>query len=272
MTDNKEVDAEDTSSSTPQEGSEEPMFQLADTSDDGPIADADDSPSELIFGKYKTMEEAERGYKEAEHMGLQAKEEVSTLSKAIQNFSQTPQMPQAPAPDNEAMNEQLRGHLETNPFPTLMSLAKMAIQQEKQVENQAKSQMMGEFKKFASDPAYQGVAQEVWQDLQFEDSPNVEMAFLRKKVSQLSNSQNTQSTPDDPTNSRMFAETGSGKPPVKGITVELSEDARRVQGAFGDSNEDFIALNKRVAQRKVSGGRDKAPVSIDDWIAEGGGK
>ena len=276
MTDNPEANPEGTPTSAPQDGSgetpNEPTFQLADTPEDGSSVEAVESPSEKIFGKYDTMEDAEHAFKEAEQRMHQATEEASTYRKAVENFSQTPQAPQAPAPDNEAMNEQLRGHLESNPFSTLMSLVNMGIQQSKDTENQQKAQTMGEFKKFASDPVYQGVAQDVWQSIQLEAAPNVEMSFLRAKLSQLSNSQTTEATSNAAMNQRMHVESGGSKQPVDSIRVELSDDARRVAGAFNMNPEEFVNLNKRVAQRKIQGERDKAPVSIDDWVAAGGAK
>jgi hypothetical protein len=275
MPDNLVANAEDTPTSTPQEEGTmppEPTFQFADTSEDGPYAEADEAPPVKYFGKYDTVEEAERGYKEAEREMHQAKEEAAAYRKAIENISQIPAQGQQQPPDTEAMNEQLRGHLESNPFPTLMSLAKMAIQQEREVENQQKSRLMGEFKKFSSDPSYKDVAQEVWQSIQYDPAPNVEMAFLRAKISRLSNGQARQSASNEAMNQRMHVESGRSAQPAETIRVELSPDARRVQGAFNMRNEDFVALNKRVAQKKLRGEREKAPVSIDDWIAQGGGR
>lgn len=274
MTDNPEANTEVTPAPAPQEGSEptEPTFQLADTPEDGPSVDANEVPPDKIFGKYDSMEDAEQAFKEAEQRMHQATEEASTYRKAVENFSQTPQAPQVPAPDNEAMNEQLRGHLEENPFGTIMNMIKMGVGQEREADAHAKSQRLNEFQKFSSDPAYQDVAQEVWQSIQLDPNPNIEMSFLRAKISRLSNSQATQNTSDAALGQRMHVESGGSKPPIESIRVELSDDARRVAGAFDMNHEEFTALNKRVAERKIQGTRDKAPVSIDDWIAAGGAK
>lgn len=277
MTDEPTAVAEDTPTAVPQEETPEEglTFEFADTPAEGPEAtgqqeEASPEEQEKIFGKYTSMEEAERAFKESEQRMHQAAEEASVYKKALAVVQPTP-APHA-QPDQEQIDEQFRGHLEQSPWQTLNTFVEHKWSELENQKTQQQSALMQEYNRYANDPMYADVAPQVMQSLALEQNPDVEKLFLRTKIANLQNGAASKAASSAAQGRRMHVESGSSRQ-AGGITrIEIDPDARRTQKAFGMSDAEFNELNKRVAMQQMSGTKGRAPVSIDDWLAQKGGK
>lgn len=275
-TENPTAEAEDTPTAAPQEDAPtEPTFEFADTPTEGPDATGQEEavpPEEPIFGKYTSMEEAERAYKEAERMAHERAEEAATYRKALETVQPTPAA-QYPQPDQGQVDEQFRGHLEESPWQTLNMFVEHKWNELESRKSQTQSAMMQEYQKYASDPAFADVAPQVMQNLAMEQNPDVEKIFLRTKIAAMQNGATVKAASDAALGKRMHVESGSSRQPADTIRVEIDPEAKRMQKAFGMSDAEFQDLNRRTAMAKMSGKTGRAPVSIDEWrAAKGGGK
>jgi hypothetical protein len=269
MTDEPTAQATDTSEPAPQETDGDTLqFEIADTPGAEPTVEptGDAPPPEKYFGKYDSMEDAERGFQEAQRAMHEKAEEAAAYRKALEAVQTPAQQPQyAGQPDRDTLNDQFRSHLESDPFNALTAHAKYVFQQEQEAVRQQQQALMGEVQKYSTDPNFQDVAADVMQRLPYEQNPNVESMFLRAKIAKMTQQQATQSTQAAAQTQRMHVESGAATSPSDVLRIEVDPDARRVQQAFRDDDARFTDDNKVAAAVKQMGLGGKNPVSIDEY-------
>lgn len=280
MTTNPKGSVEDTAMQAPQsDKGDGPIVEFADTPADAPETGerGPEAPPEpqMYFGKYTSMEEAEKAFKEAQRGFHEAKEEASVYRKAIESLQSQPQtqgnMPHTGMGNMDEINEKFRSQLESDTWGTLSAFVRHVYNNERQAEAQRQNAMMGQYKQYASDPQFADVAADVMQQLAYEQNPNVEVAFLKAKLDRLQRGQAVQSATDQVNAQRNFVEPSRGRQSeAEVLRIEMDPEARRVQRAFGLSEDQYRELAKSTAMAKVGGQIGKVPVSIDQWRGRGG--
>jgi hypothetical protein len=272
-----EVHVDDTSGAAPTNA--EPQIQLvaSDTPALEPDATTDGNasgePAQKYFGKYNSMDEAEKGYTESQSAMHRANEEAAALRNALDVIkTQTPAPNQGP-PDQDAANDQFRAFAEQNPLAAIEFVADKMYQRRDAERTQAQSQMMGEYQKFAGDPNYSDVAGQVMQNLSLhQGTPNVELEFLKAKVAHMQSNSATQQVTDAAMSQRMHVESGSSRQPDSTLRIELDPDANRVKDAFKMNDEEWVRLNRNAALSQQGGQTGRKPVTIDEYRARKAGQ
>lgn len=238
-------------------------FELVDTPEGTPeggvSAQPQPAPQEkLIAGKYRTIEEAEKGLSEAQRAMHEAREKASAYEKILMERANQPTPPQHPPAE---MDEKFREMLANDPQGTLDSYTEWKFNQLLQKQQAQQRQVMTRFQQFAGQPGFADVANEVAQQLPFATEPidPVEGTFLRARIAKLEQMLTGRGTA--PPAAPLHMESGSGGRPVGNVTRVELDDAGKARRIFGDRTE---GLARRAAQIKTTlGGRNS--MSIDDY-------
>jgi hypothetical protein len=254
---------EDTSTTAPQE----PAVEIVDTPqgepEGGTTATAPTEPQtqELIFGKYSSMEEAEKAYREAEQKMHDASKEASIYRDQIESSRSTP--PQYPAqPNTEEINERFRQSLESQPFETLVALADQRAEEKFRAYTEAKEREQQEtfrrFRDFSDKDGYRDVADSVAKNLPFsEPADAVEASFLRERVRMLEErvkkGAGAGSTASALNQRRTFVEPGTGSGTADITRIEVDGDAKKFRSIFpGMNDEQYRKLVIDAARNKAT--------------------
>ena len=258
-----EVNANDTAGAPPQVQSPAPMeIEVVDTVAASPEANAVPSPqSAPIFGKYKSLDEAEHGYKEVERAMHEKAQEAATYRRMLDERQAQPVTPQyapAPVPD---FDEKFREQLADRPGDTIMSLVDFIVNKKLEQQTASQREVVRKYQTYASNPDYAPIAQEVAAQLPFANEPidPIEGAFLRAQIAHLkAQMQGRAAAPANP----VFAEPSRGMSrPGSSLRVELDPDTARMRG-MGDAKVRELA--SIVARQKSNGGNMNV-MTIDDW-------
>ena len=257
--------APDTAPAAPQSQAPAPMeIEIVDTPAVAPdAAAAPAAPPQTGFGKYNSLEDAEKGLKELERTMHEKAQEAATYRKLLDERAAappTPQFQQAPAD----MDSQFRERLAENPGQVIFEMTQFAAR--KAIEEQQRTQrdMVKKYQSYASRPEYAGVAQEVAAQLPFaQESPidPVEGVFLRARLAKLEAQLANGGVPRQV--NPQFVEPGgaSRRTGTNSMRVELDPDTAKLRGL---GNERMHDLARIVAKQKNAGGTMRE-MSIDDW-------
>lgn len=219
------------------------------------------APPALIFGKYRTVEDAEKAYSEAQRAMHEKSQEAATYRKMLDERASAPS-PQAQAPPVD-FDGQFRERLAENPAQTIFEMTKYAAKQMIEEREKGQRELVRKYQSYASRPEYASVAQEVAAQLPFaQENPidPVEGSFLRARIAQLEAQVSGAAAPRPVavpfvTPGGAASRTGAGS-----MRVELDPDTSRMHVGQDKMRE----LARIVAKQKNSGG-DMRGMSIDDW-------
>lgn len=240
-------------------------FEIVDTPEGTPegggaAVSAQPQPQErLIAGKYRTIEEAEKGLTEAQRAMHEAREKAAAYEKMLVERANQPIPSQHSSPPD--MDESIREKLADKPASTIFQMINDVWEYKWQQQQAQQRQVMTRFQQFAGQPGFADVANEVAQQLPFATEPidPVEGTFLRARIAKLEQmlTRGNGAAPQAP----LHVESGSGaRPGANTMRVEL-EQADRARRIFGDRTEE---LAKRAAKLKTTlGGRTS--MSIDEY-------
>jgi hypothetical protein len=234
-------------------------IEIVDTPAAAPEPQA--APPALIFGKYRTIEDAEKAYAEAQRAMHEKSQEAATYRKVLDERQAAPVTPH-PAPPPVDFDGQFRERLAENPAATIFEMTKYAAKQMIDEQQRTQRELVRKYQSFASRPEYASVAQEVAAQLPFaQENPidPVEGSFLRARIAQLeaqvSGGLNRPVSVPYVEPGGMARRAGTGT-----MRVELEPDTSRMHIGQDKMRE----LAKIVAKQKSSGG-DMRGMSIDDW-------
>lgn len=263
-----ELDAADTAAQGQPTPEQAELFEIADTPAAAPEATegtatgtvSPTQPETLIFGKYRSIEEAEGAYKEAQRK-MHEEAQARARYERILAERQTATPPQPPI-DPASFEEKFRERLADNPAETMASFVNFILQKNQAEQMQRQQAMMQRFQQFATNPEYADVAQDVAQQLPFsagEPIDPVEATFLRASNARMRQMLMAQrGAPQTPP----FVESGRGsRQDAEKLTLEL-EDAARIRSRYSDQR--LQELGRMVAKVKADGGNMRG-MNIDEY-------
>lgn len=233
-------------------------IEIVDTPVAAPEAPA--APPALIFGKYRTLDDAEKAYSESQRAMHEKAQEAATYRKVLDERQAPVATPhQAPPVDFDG---QFRERLADNPAATIFEMTKYAAKQMIEEREQNQRELVRKYQSYASRPEYASVAQEVAAQLPFaQENPvdPIEGTFLRARIAQLEAqvSGGVNRTVNPP-----YVEPGGAarRTGASSMRVELDPDTSRMNIGQDKMRE----LARIVAKQKNAGG-DMRSMSIDDW-------
>lgn len=240
------------------------VVEVGDTAEGAAPAEAQAVPPQetLLAGKYRTPQDLEKAYKEAERMASEKAQEAAMFRRvAEERMAQPYTPPYAPPAPPADFNEKLRSHLEEDPAGTLTSMIEFTARRMMAEQQEQQRATLARFQQFAQQPGYGDVMNEVATQLPFATPLDpVEGAFLRARLAKLERELAMRSgTPTPP----MYAESArvASRPGNGGIRVEIEGDVSRLKNRLGDGFNDVARM---VAKHKANGGNMDS-FSIDDY-------
>jgi len=254
--------AEDTATQAQQIAAPAPMeIEVVDTPA-APAAAVPEAPPALIFGKYRSLEDAEKAYSEAQRVMHERSQEAATYRKMLDERAAPPPTPAYQQPPVD-LDGQFRERLAENPGAVIFEAARFAANQIVQEREKSQREMVKKYQSYASQPGYADVAQQVASQLPFaNENPidPVEGVFLRARLAKLEAqlANNTTASQINPP----YVEPGgmARRAGVNSMRVELDSDTAKMH----ISQDKMRELARIVAKQKNAGG-DMRGMSIDDW-------
>ncbi|HEY5997963.1 MAG TPA: hypothetical protein VI078_01500 [bacterium] len=256
----EEVKTGDTATPAPQPDPQ-PQIEIVDTPVVAPEVAAPapaPAPPPLIFGKYRTPEDAEKAYSEAQRAMHEAKTEAAKLREQLEQRAAYNPPPPAVEPVTN-FEDKFREQLAENPGFTIYKMIHDQTTRLLAQQQQANLGRLKEFQSFSSRPEYADVSAEVAAELPFSSEP-MEMLFLRKRVAKLE-AAGTQATREI-TPPHVEAGNAARRAGANSLRVELEPDTAKARRAYGEDKT--LELARLVAKQKAAGG-DMRGMSIDDW-------
>lgn len=255
---------EDTASAPPQVDPQQMEIEIVDTVAAAPEVEqqAPPAPAPLIAGKFRTIEEAEKAYSEAQRAMHEKAQEAATYRKMLDEPRQAQPAPAYSAAPSD-YEEKIREKLAESPGATIFDMARFAARQIMDEQQRAQRETVKKYQSFASRPEFADVAQEVAAELPFADQPidPIEGMFLRKKLQKLE-AQLAGGVPQREV-APPFVESGNGgrRAMSSALRVELDADTAKLRPLGQDKMRDLARV---VAKQKMAGGTMRE-MSIDDW-------
>ena len=229
-----------------------------------PVAEAVAAPAAnppLYFGKYRTVEDAEKAYSEAQRAMHEKAQEAATYRKLLDERAAAPppQYQQPPAVD---LDGKFRERLAENPAETIFEMTRFAAKQMIEEQTRAQRELVKKYQTYSSRPEYASVAQEVASQLPFaHEQPidPVEVAFMRAKLAKMEAAMaNTASNVNVP-----YVEPGGAarRTGAGAMRVELDPDTAKMRQFDERKVRDLARI---VAMQKNNGGTMRE-MTIDDW-------
>ena len=238
-------------------------FEIVDTPVAPPAVEAAvPAAPALVFGKYKSLEDAEEGVKNLERTMHEKAQEAATYRKLLDERAAAP-TPQYQAPPVD-MDSQFRERFAENPAATIFEMTRFAAKQMLDEQQKTQRDVVKKYQALASRPEYAAVAQQVASQLPFAGEQQIdpiEGMFLRERLRQLE-AQVASGVPARPTIPPFVLPGGMAQRTGANTTrVELDPDTARLSSLGQDRIRD---LARMVAKQKNAGGT-MAGMSIDDW-------
>lgn len=239
----------------------QPVIEVVDTPVAAPEGQTQAQPAQapLYFGKYRTLEDAEKAYSEAQRQMHEKAKEASIYRQMVEERQAAPTPAPAPAVD---FGEKFREKLADDPWGTLTSMMEFQVNRRLEAERANQLAQLKKYQEFSSRPEYADIATDVASQLPFAQQPidPIEGAFLKAKLAKLESqlAGGGMARPVTPP----FVEPGNNasRGNNSSIRVELDSDAARFKA---DPNK-MRDLARVIAKHKMAGGDMKA-MSIDDW-------
>ena len=261
-----EVNPEDKGTPAPAAATPPVEIEVVDTptppEEVAPAPQEDKQP--LYFGKFRSLEDAEKAYSEAQRTMHEKAQEAATYRKMLDETRQappTPAYPQQHVPQD--FDDRFREQLANNPGQTLFGMIRHVAGEMIKERDNANLETVKKFQTFSSRPEFADVAPEVAADLPFANQPidPVEGLFLRRKIAKLEAALKS-GAGTQPVNPQ-FVEPGNvaRRMSNNSIRVELDPDTAKLRNLGTDKTRDLARI---IAKQKMQGGTMRE-MSIDDW-------
>jgi len=257
MTEDPKAGAEDTSVETPGTVDEpklaiefaEPETVTAEpTVNDGEGAGAVEPQPQQIFGKYATIEDAEKAYQEAQRKMHEATQEASAWRQVVQQTPQ-PGYGHPPPPDPGQMDEAFREQWENSPYMTMQAAIQSAIQSSQQASMNQQSQTMQMVEQLGANPEYADVKDAVLQKLPYNPRADIEKLFMQEKLAKVQRDfavKKEDLSAIEGKKTRMHVEAqGAGRVGTEKLTIQISAAEREAAKKLGLNEDDIVNAMKR---------------------------